>query len=644
MPLRFLGVVLVLVLGCAPSAPSVTEGEEDETAELAPCRDGDPLRQPFFGETHIHTALSFDAWTGSRIRTGPDDAYAFARGKPLGLPPYDGAGYPTRRVSIDRPLDFAMAADHAEFMGAISLCTNPSSEAWDTRMCRIHRGEEQLPVPAVVAPFARVMTLARGMDQICGPNNEWCRRETAAPWRLTQEAAERWNEPCEFTTFVGYEYTYGKGSGQLHRNVVFRNANVTELPLDARTLPEVEDFWAALRRECLDAGTGCDALAIPHSSNVGNGLMFVPDDPGATTQEEQVAKARLRAEMEPLVEMFQYKGDSECRSGLPGVVGAADELCSFEKWHPEDEPLCADDGSNDGAAPCVARQSFVRSALVDGLREADRIGVNPFQFGFIASTDFHNSAAGRVAEYDFVGGGGFADASFEQRFVPPPGMTSFRLPRMNPGGLAGVWAEENSRDSIFDALRRRETFGTSGPRIVPRFFGGWEYPEDLCAQADWVARGYDGGVAMGGELPRAPRGAEAPVFLVSALRDAGVKGHAGLPLERLQVVKGFVDEEGRLHEAVYDVAGGPTGATVDTRTCEASGTGYEGLCKVWRDPDFDASRRAVYYARVLENPSCRWSTWQCNTLPAKGRPEACESLPKTIQERAWTSPIWYSSS
>ena len=634
-------LLLCAALGaaCAPEVAQVAPTAKSAVEPVAPCVNRDALRRPYFGDTHIHTALSFDAWTGARIRTGPDDAYAFARGQALELPPYDQAGEATRKVTIDRPLDFAMAADHAEFLGAISLCTNPSSESYDTRMCRIHRGDELLPVPPEVAPFARVMTLASGMDEICGPDNAWCRRETAAPWRLTQEAAARWNEPCEFTTFVGYEYTYGKGTGQLHRNVVFRNASVPDLPLDARTYPQVRDLWLQLRNECQGAETGCDVLAIPHSSNVGNGLMFVPASPGAATPEAQARMARLRADMEPIVEVFQYKGDSECRPGLPGVMGAADELCGFEKWHPENEPLCADDGSNTGATPCVARQSFARSALIDGLREARRIGVNPFQFGFIASTDFHNAAAGRVAEYDFVGGGGIADASVSRRLVPPPGMTSFRLPRMNPGGLAGIYAEENTRDSLFDAMRRRETFGTSGPRIVPRFFGGWEYPDDLCGRSDWVERGYAGGVPMGGALSEAPEGSSAPVFLLSALRDPDP--HA-VPLERLQIVKGWVDAENRLREAVYDVAGGRTRARVDTQTCETSGIGYEGLCKVWRDPNFDPKHHAVYYGRVVENPSCRWSTWQCNSLPRSERPELCDTLPRTIQERAWTSPIWYS--
>ncbi|MAI25890.1 MAG: hypothetical protein CMN75_07630 [Spirochaeta sp.] len=215
----------------------------------------------------------------------------------------------------------------------------------------------------------------------------------------------------------------------------------------------------------------------------------------------------------------------------------------------------------------------------------------------------------------------------------------------NPGGLAGVWAEENSRDSLFDAMQRREVFGTSGPRMTARFFGGWDYPEDLCQDQDWIAQGYAGGVPMGGDLPRKPLLKTAPTFVVSAMKDPGIPDHPGGQLQRAQIIKGWVGDDGLFHERIFDVAGGDNGASVDLDTCEPQGRGADTLCAVWRDPAFDPSHEAVYYARVLENPSCRWSQIQCNALPDEDRPLGCTNppTPRTIQERLWTSPIWYES-
>jgi hypothetical protein len=635
-------LALAAASACSPPeegtpAPPVATIGSSSVVPTATCSDREPQRRAYFGDTHIHTALSMDAWTAGPTRNRPDDAYAFAVGRPLALPPYDERGLGTRQVTIDRPLDFAMVADHAEFFAAVSVCTDPVSPAYDTRVCRIFRLAEMAPVSEELQPFVRVMTIGRGFQPICQMLGAACRKAADSPWRETQAAAARWNDPCSFTTFVGYEYTYGNPS-QLHRNVIFRNEIVTEAPLDAFDFPEPHDLWRGLAEQCNDAETGCEALAIPHSSNVGNGRMFVASYPGATSAEQEAEYARMRSNYEPLVEMFQYKGDSECRNGLAGVVGAPDELCAFEKVNPVGTPECPEE--NDGALACVSRHSFVRSALVDGLREADRIGANPFEFGLIGSTDFHNGAVGRVTEYDFEGGGGITDASAKLRLSALDEAPDFPRPRWTAGGLAGVFAEENTRDALFDGMRRRETFATSGPRIVPRFFAGWDHPEDLCEQPDLVARGYAGGTAMGGELGRAP-GGKVPAFVVAARRDPGTAAHPGLGLERIQIVKGWVDDAGALNEHVFDVAGGPAGASVDTATCETRGPGHDSLCSVWRDPEFDPARRAVYYARVVENPSCRWSTWQCNSLPEAERPPTCETLPKTIQERAWTSPIWY---
>jgi hypothetical protein len=341
--------------------------------------------------------------------------------------------------------------------------------------------------------------------------------------------------------------------------------------------------------------------------------------------------------MEPVVEMMQVKGDSECRNGLVGVGGPSDELCSFEKMRglqPEPPPDCRGEigsGALMGRG-CVDRNDFVRHALVAGLAEEERIGANPFRFGLAASTDEHEGTMGNVEE------DAYAD----------PSLAGSKRPNTNPGGLFGVWSEENSRDSIFDAIRRREVFGTSGPRIRPRFFGGFELDASLCEAQAPVEQAYEAGVPMGGVLPGASGEDGAPRFLVTALRDAGTVDRPGGKLERLQIVKGWVGEGGVFEQRVLDVAGSAvnTEAELDTVSCEPSGRGHDALCAVWSDPDFDPTKRAVYYARIVEMPSCRWSTMLCNATSEEDRPAWCDqpSIPKTIRERAWTSPIWYSPS
>ncbi|MFP8876706.1 MAG: DUF3604 domain-containing protein, partial [Myxococcota bacterium] len=392
---------------------------------------------------------------------------------------------------------------------------------------------------------------------------------------------------------------------------------------------------------------------IPHNSNLSNGRIFTPSYRDEALA-EQVEQAELRARMEPLVEIMQIKGDSECRNGMYGVAGGRDELCEFEKlrqWWVE--PDDCEEGIGGGALAglgCQSRLDFVRYALVEGLVEAERLGVNPVQVGIVAATDAHNGNPGDTQERSYQGWSGTQDESIIQRLGGDgqPGVAGQRWGlSSNPGGLAGVWAEQNTRDSLFDAMHARETFGTSGPRIRPRLFGGYGYAADLCGDADFVTKGYAGGVPMGGELPAPPAGAQAPLFAVSALRDPGTAAFPGGLLQRIQIVKGWADDEGRFHQAVYDVAGSAdNGASVDPSTCEPRGPGHDSLCAVWSDPEFDPGRHAVYYARVVENPSCRWNAWQCLSLPETQRPSSCSEpeIPTQIQERAWTSPIWYSPS
>ena len=275
---------------------------------------------------------------------------------------------------------------------------------------------------------------------------------------------------------------------------------------------------------------------------------------------------------------------------------------------------------------CSSRLDYARYALIEGLREADRIGVNPYGFGLIAATDIHTGTPGSVEESQLAILGG----------RPPAAGNS-------NGGLAAVWAEENSREALFSALRRRETYGTSGPRIQVRLFGGWDYPDTLCNDRELVAKAYAGGVPMGGDLPARPADASGPAFVVSALRDPGTDERPGTPLQRAQIVKGWTDAEGRFQQQVIDVAGGANDAGVDLDSCQPHGAGANSLCGVWRDPEFDPKQRAVYYARIIENPTCRYSGWMCKDLEGAARFASCDdpAVPKTIQERAWTSPIWY---
>jgi hypothetical protein len=622
-----------------PNGPAVASA----IAPREPC-DRDPARRPLFGDLHLHTGVSMDARALGTVTT-PDDAYRYARGEAIevygGTPEADPFV-----VAIDRPLDFAAVTDHAEWMAEISLCTTPGSASYASDGCRIFRGETRhwlsyiLPLPVFLPRALGLIGDGGRADDVCGADDTLCRAQIGTVWRDMQAAAERWydrSSACSFTTFHAWEYSRSPDQSKVHRNVILRNELSPELPISSLETPHERELRYQLRDLCNATGTGCEAIAIPHNPNLSNGQTFALWY-AELPEEEQRAEAALRAELEPVVEMMQIKGESECRNGFPGVVGGADEFCGFEKLRDmgdQDPEPCTEPGSGALAGRgCTDRTDYVRYALIKGLEEKARIGVNPFPFGFIGSTDAHTSTPGAVMEWE-------PHQKFGQTLtekLSPGTLGAF----FNPGGLAGVWAEANERDAIFDAMKRRETFATSGPRIMPRLFGGWDLPENAC-EGDLVATGDAQGVPMGGELGPRPAGASGPRFAMSALRDPGTPEHPGGLLQRIQIVKGWVGDDGAWHQAVHDVAGGANEASVDLTTCEPEGRGEDTLCGVWEDPDFDASRDAVYYARVLENPSCRWSTIQCLTLPEAERPEGCThpDIEKIIQERAWTSPIWY---
>jgi hypothetical protein len=631
--------------GKEPWVPDSEPAQEAAPVLRVQCEHFDPLRQPLYGDLHVHTGYSMDAWVLGTLVT-PDDAYRFARGHEIGLPPYDEAGRPSATARIDRPLDFAAVTDHAEWLGEVRLCRDPESPVYATNSCQVFRGERDtfrarlLGLKGFRARLVGAVSLRGRNREICGEGSARCREATRTGWQVNHEATERWydrTKACTFTTLHGYEYSRSPSFTKIHRNVIFRNEIVPELPISWIDTPTEPEFWQKLRAQCVDTDSGCDAIAIPHNPNLSNGQLFAiwyRDLP----LEEQRAQARLRGGLEPIVEMVQYKGESECRNDMYGVVGGPDELCNFEKIRDlPGQPLeDCEEGIGWGAQRgrgCVSRLDYVRYALIEGLREAERIGVNPYAFGFIGSTDTHLGNPGAVAETEFVGK--FAASTTELLTIREKRRPSaFR----SAGGLAGVWAEENSRDAIFDALARREAFATSGTRIAPRLFAGWDLPEDLCARDDLVAQGYAGGVPMGGTLAPQPSSDATLRFVVQAQRDP-----EGAPLQRIQIIKAWHGTDGAFHQAVHDVARVAPGASVDPKTCALRGPGTEMLCTTWTDPGFDPDRAAVYYARIIENPSCRWTTWKCLSLPPEKRPDACTDprVPQTIQERAWTSPIWF---
>ena len=607
------------------------------------CADFDVLRRPFFGDLHVHTTYSFDAVSGD-VRTDPRDAYDFAQGQPLGLPPYDALGAPLRNVQIDRPLDFVAVTDHAELFGEVQTCLTPGLPGHDSSECQQYRAAiPQLDqfASAGIQLFAinYLASPTPARFAFCGPGAADCLAQASLVWQDVQAAAEQFYDrtaTCGFTTFVAYEWTANTNVQNLHRNVIFRNAVVPPLPISYVEQANARLLWTALHAQCLDLNNGCDALAIPHNSNLSNGIMFRPVNPGGAPL--TAADAAFRAAMEPVVEVTQHKGDSECR---PGVL-TNDELCGFEKWS----------GTRIGLPP-QANQTyppllFVRNALKEGLVQEELLGVNPFRLGMIGGTDTHNTTPGAVREDQYQGHLGTRDATPALMMAPNAGLGVIGGAESNPGGLAVVWAEENSRDAIFDALRRREVYATSGPRPIVRFFAG-DLAEVACDRADFVTRAYESGTSMGGEVGPV-LGATSPHFAVLAFKDPGEAGAPGTPLQRVQIVKGWVDATGTAQEQVFEVAGDPgNGASVDTTTCTTSGPGSDSLCAVWTDPQFDREQRAFYYARVVENPVCRWSTRLCNAqgvdcsgTPPTGLEQCCNpAVPKTIQERAWTSPVWY---
>jgi hypothetical protein len=621
----------------APTATSIPVAWE-RTEVRTPCADFNVTRNAYFGDTHVHTTYSIDAVVFGTLNT-PRDAYRFANGEAIGLAPYDAMGNPARTIQLGRPLDFAAVTDHAEGFGIQSVCFLPGLPGYDSLICQQARaasssGDAALAQQFIGSVFARIIDLTAPPRSVCGAGPAYadCASRQSLFWQDLQAAAEEFydrSSACTFTSFVAYEWTGTPAGANLHRNVIFRNAAVPALPVTYLEQQTPQGLWTTLKAQCQDSLARCDWLAIPHNSNVSNGRMFAPEN--ADGSQLTAADAATRAAMEPLVEIYQFKGSSECRPG----IDSADEVCGFELL--QTTTL----GGPRNPAQAFPRLNFVRNALKEGLLEEQRTGVNPFRLGFVASTDTHNGAPGNVREDQFTGNRGVGDATPERQL-------SVIGDAIDNGsaGLAVVYAEENSRDALFAAMRRRETYATSGPRHQLRFFAG-NYSDKICEDPEFLATAYRDGVPMGAET-----GLENPTFAVLAMKDPGDPGNPGTPLQRVQIVKGWIAANGQAEEKVFDIAGDANnGAAVDLATCTPTGPGFDTLCAAWKDPEFDPAQRAFYYARVLENPTCRWSTRVCNangidcSIPANvpGEFAACcdASVPKTLQERSWASPIWY---
>lgn len=613
---RRLGALLVLTF-VAPVALALVLSRP---APAQTCADSTPTRQPFFGDVHVHTALSFDAYT-FETRNGPRDAYRFARGETVGLPPLDASGEPTRSHALRVPLDFAAVTDHAEMLGETRLCTVGNLQ---TPACQaIRDGNFALVGFYFGAQFTDADPQRRAF---CGAEGALCLQAAASPWADVQQAAAEFDDPtptCSFSTFVGYEWTASPGGDTGHRNVLFKGADVPPLP---QSYVEVQDpfaLWGALDAQCASVGGDCEAITIPHNSNLSVGVSFQTTGPGGAPL--TLGDALYRRANEPLVELTQHKGDSECR---PGVGTATDPNCAYEKLA-------------SGPPGLDTPLAYVRNALLEGLAIESELGANPFAQGFIGSSDTHNGTPGSTLEDDFPGHTGKDDATPEQRLAPS--RVGF-----NPGGLMAVYAEENERASLFAGIERRESYATTGTRPTLRFFGGFELQAGLCAEPDLVEQGYATGVPMGGELAADP-GEAGPRFVVAAMQDPGSVGFPGTPLAQLELVKGWVDAAGATHETVVSVAGGPPGPeALDEATCTTDGSGAASLCGEWQDLDFDPDEHAFYYVRLLESPTCRWSARECraqgvdcSAAPPAGFESCCDgSFADAIQERATSSPIW----
>ena len=583
--------------------------------------------QVYWGDTHVHTNNSLDA-RGFGVTLGPEEAFKFARGDEVitshGLP-----------FKLSRALDWLVVADHSDGMGAMkeviagnpNLLKDPTVKKWHTSM---NAGGEEA--------FEATMEVINAFSQGKVPSIILDKTFQQTVWDDYIETAEAYNDPGHFTTIIGYEWTSTENGNNLHRNVLYRDGGERARRMVPYTTAESfnpEDLWDWMGS--YEEATGGQVLALAHNGNMSNGIMFPVETNPATGQPLTSDYAEQRARWEPLYEVTQIKGDGETHP----LLSSDDEFADYETLALGNLNLTVVKEES------MLKYEYAREALKNGLQMEQELGTNPYKFGMLGSTDTHTALAA-VEEDNYIGKHSGTEpsptrwdhpmAKFEGRQYEGYAMAS--------SGYAGVWATGNTRKELFDAMKRKEVYGTTGPRMMVRFWGGWQFTEDDANGRLPAAIGYAKGVPMGGELPAAP-GTQGPTFLVAALKDP-----YGANLDRIQIVKGWVDGEGQTQEKVYNVIWGdadarkldgngklpPVGNTVDVENATWRNTiGDPELISTWQDPDFDPTLRAFYYARVLEIPTPRWTAYDAKRFKLQMGKE----VPMTTQERAYTSPIWY---
>jgi hypothetical protein len=592
------------------------------TAQGAGDVESNPLRNAYFGDLHLHTGMSFDAAVASGVQLGPEASYRYAKGEEV-----DVLG---RKVRRKAPLDFLAVTDHAEYLGMVLLAQDPdgplASRGWVEKMSGTGMGGGGPGSQRGAVMGSGFYGNPKSVDDL---------RDYSlmrGVWNRVIDAAEDAYQPGKFTSFVGFEWSQTPGSAHYHRVAVFRGPTYPKLPFSAVDSRDVTDLWRyaeAHRKE------GIDSLMIPHNSNLSDGMAFAFTDTAARPLDK--AFVELSARNEPLVEITQVKGTSETHPDL----SPTDEFANFELMNHYYY-------NNPTKLYRPVNGSYVRQALQRGLQLRKKFGIHPWRFGFVGASDFHLAVTGNE-EFNYSGALGADNLEEPEALLHPTnvqsgGVLNAPLAQISASGLTGVWAEKNTRESLFDAMRRREVFATSGVRMKVRMFGGWDYANGMTRRDGWLRSAYDKGVPMGGNLSLERGGAKAPHFLFDAIKDPD-SGN----LDRIQVVKLWL-EDGKPMEQVFEVTWSgdrkldrngklpAVGNTVDLNTATYTNTiGAVRLTGEWSDPDFDPAVPAVYYARVLEIPTPRWTTYLAvqNGLPLS------EVVPATLQERAWTSPIYY---
>ena len=602
--------------------PVTPDGIGTGTGREALAEDGTETAEEFpanvyFGNFHVHTSYSFDAVTNGATTT-PADAYRWAKGEAI------PAGVLGGELKIERPLDFYAVSDHAEYLGVFKKMFDPNNPLSKLPIAKDITSKD---TKVAFDAYARILdSMEPGMSDPTLSDPE----VTKPIWKEMVETADKYYEPGKFTTFPAFEWTSNPDKLNLHRVVVFRTSEgVPDMPYSALDSEDPRDLWKWM--EAARRG-GATLFAIPHNGNASDGLMFPVELDGKPLTAEYI---ETRTSNEPVYEVSQIKGTSETFPSL----SPNDEFADFEIW---DYIL----SSTNVTHPKHKKGSYARQAYLDGLSMAANGKQNPYVFGLIGDSDTHNSASA-IEEDNYTGKFGIEASPAHRLDGPIPGdeANNQRVREFSSGGLAAVWAPENTREAIWNAVKRKETFATSGTRMQVRFFGGWDYSDESMQGDGWAKAAYGAGVPMGGNLEPGGNG-QKPVFLVQAMKDS-----AGANLDRIQIIKGWVDEAGEQHQKIFDVALSDdrkagadgkvpaVGNTVNVKDATyTNDIGATQLSAVWTDEDFDPEQYAFYYARVIEIPTPRWSTYDAMRVGRKPR----DDLPVTIQERGWTSPIWYS--